>query len=132
MTFHKFFAGAGVVTLLGLATLGTTSCSKDFIDLNDPTRLPSAEGYTDSLSIVTGVTAAYASLQDMHGNGSNRGLFVYAEIPSDNSFALTSGELLNEFNDFTLSSINPRLQSQWQVTYRAIARCNVILNRAAP
>ncbi|OWP63696.1 RagB/SusD family nutrient uptake outer membrane protein [Hymenobacter amundsenii] len=130
MTFNKFFAGAACATLLGLATLGTTSCSKDFIDLNDPTRLPTSEGYTDSLSIVTGVTAAYSSLQDIYGNGSNRGLFVYAEIPSDNSFALTSGELLNEFNDFSLSSINPRLQSQWLVTYRAIARCNVILSRA--
>ncbi|SFQ81562.1 RagB/SusD family nutrient uptake outer membrane protein [Hymenobacter arizonensis] len=130
MTFNKSFAGAAFATLLGLATLGTTSCSKDFIDLADPTRLPSAEGYTDSLSIVTGVTAAYSSLQDIYGNGSNRGLFVFSELPSDNTFALTSGELLNEFNDFTLSSINPRLQSHWQVTYRAIARCNVILNRA--
>ena len=130
MTISKLFSGAAVATLLGLATLGTTSCNKDFIDLQDPTRLPSAEGYTDSLSIVTGVTAAYASLQDMYGNGSNRGVFVFAEIPSDNSFTVTSGELLNEFNDFTVSSINPRLQSQWLVTYRAIARCNIILSRA--
>ncbi|WP_460618186.1 RagB/SusD family nutrient uptake outer membrane protein [Hymenobacter ruber] len=130
MTFNKFFSGTAVATLLGLATLGTTSCSKDFIDLNDPTRLPSSMGYTDSLSIVTGVTAAYSSLQDIYGNGSNRGLFVFAEIPSDNSFAVTSGEALNEFNDFSLSGLNPRLPSQWLVTYRAIARCNIILSRA--
>ncbi|MBH8560186.1 RagB/SusD family nutrient uptake outer membrane protein [Hymenobacter negativus] len=132
MTFNQFFSGAAVATLLGLATLGTTSCSKDFIDLNDPTRLPTTLGYTDSLSIVTGVTAAYASLQDIYGSapGNNRGMFVFTEIPSDNSFALTSGELLNEFNDFSISTINPRLQSQWQVTYRAIARCNIILSRA--
>ena len=130
MTFNKFFAGASVAALLALGTLGTTSCSKDFIDLNDPTRLPSSLGYTDSLSIVTGVTAAYSSLQDIYGNGSNRGLFVYTEIPSDNSFAVTSGEALNEFNDFSLSGLNPRLPSQWLVTYRAIARCNVILSRA--
>ena len=130
MTFNKFFAGAGAAALLAVATLGTTSCKKDFIDLNDPTRLPSSLGYTDSLSIVTGVTAAYSSLQDMYGNGSNRGLFVYAEIPSDNSFAVTSGEALNEFNDFSFSGLNPRLPSQWLVTYRAIARCNIILSRA--
>ncbi|GAA3951753.1 RagB/SusD family nutrient uptake outer membrane protein [Hymenobacter algoricola] len=130
MTLPKLFSGAAAAVLLGLATLGTSSCSKDFIDLNDPTRLPSADGYTDSLSIVTGVTAAYSSLQDLYGNGSNRGLFVFAEIPSDNSFTVSSGELLNEFNDFTLASSNPRLQSQWLVTYRAIARCNVILSRA--
>jgi tetratricopeptide (TPR) repeat protein len=130
MTINQLFKGASFVALLGLAALGTTSCSKDFIDLNDPTRLSSAQGYTDSLSIATGVTAAYSSLQDIYGNGSNRGLFVYAEIPSDNSFAVTSGEALNEFNDFSLSGLNPRLPSQWLVTYRAIARCNVILSRA--
>ncbi|MDQ2771726.1 MAG: RagB/SusD family nutrient uptake outer membrane protein [Bacteroidota bacterium] len=130
MTFNNFFAGAGAAALLALGTLGTTSCNKEFIDLNDPTRLPSSLGYTDSLSIVTGVTAAYSSLQDIYGNGSNRGLFVYAEIPSDNSFAVTSGEALNEFNDFSFSGLNPRLPSQWQVTYRAIARCNIILSRA--
>lgn len=130
MTISKLFSGAAVAGLLGLATLATTSCKKDFIDLNDPTRLPSSLGYSDSLSIVTGVTAAYSSLQDMYGNGSNRGLFVFAEIPSDNSFAVTSGEALNEFNDFSFSGANPRLPSQWLVTYRAIARCNVILGRA--
>ncbi|MGY3090003.1 hypothetical protein ACVWYF_003051 [Hymenobacter sp. UYAg731] len=130
MTFNKFFSGASFATLLGLAALGTSSCSKDFINLNDPTRLPSSLGYSDSLSIVTGVTAAYSSLQDIYGNGSNRGLFVYTEIPSDNSFAVTSGEALNEFNDFSLSGLNPRLPSQWLVTYRAIARCNIILSRA--
>jgi hypothetical protein len=131
MTFNQFFSGAAVVALLGLGTLGTTSCSKDFIDLNDPTRSVSTEGYNDSLSIVTGVTAAYASLQDIYGkSGVNRGLFVFSEVPSDNSSALVSGERLNEFDNLTLVSDNPRLQSQWAVTYRSIARCNIILNRA--
>ena len=132
MTIHKLFSGAAVASLLGLSSLGLTSCNKDFIDLNDPTRLPTTEGYTDSLSIVTGVTAAYASLQDIYGKAAanNRGIYVFGEIPSDNSFALTSGERLNEFNDFSLLSDNPRLQSQWLVTYRSIARCNIILSRA--
>lgn len=133
MTFDykQIVTGAGVAALLGLAALGTSSCSKDFIDLNDPTRLPTSEGYTDSLSLVTGVTAAYASLQDVYGKAAanNRGLFVFGELPSDNSYALTSGERLNEFNDFTVISDNPRLQSQWLVTYRTIARCNIILSR---
>ncbi|OON68538.1 RagB/SusD family nutrient uptake outer membrane protein [Hymenobacter sp. CRA2] len=135
MTFDykNIFAGASVAALLGLATLGTTSCSKDFIDLNDPTRLPTTEGYTDSLSILNGVTAAYSSLQDLYGKSSsnNRGIFVFGEIPSDNSFTVVSGERLNEFNDFTVVSDNPRIQSQWLMTYRTIARCNIVLGRAA-
>ncbi|MDB5235048.1 MAG: hypothetical protein JWR44_2041 [Hymenobacter sp.] len=131
MTFNKFFSGTAVATLLGLATLGTTSCNKEFIELNDPTRIPTTESYTDSLSILNGVTAAYASVQDLYGRSSGpRGIFIFGEIPSDNSYTVTSGERLNEFNDFTLFSDNPNIQSYWLSTYRAIARCNIILSRA--
>jgi starch-binding outer membrane protein, SusD/RagB family len=128
--FNHIFKGASVAALLGLA-LGTSSCDKDFIDLTDPTRLPTTEGYTDSLSIFNGVTAAYSSLQDLYGRaGSSRGIFVFGEIPSDNSFTVSSGERLNEFNDFILISDNNNVQSYWLSTYRAIARCNIVLGRA--
>ena len=134
MTFHykNILASLSLAALLALGALGTTSCNKEFIDLNDPTRVPTTEGYNDSLSIVTAVTAAYASLQELYGKSSpsNRGIFLYAEVTSDNSFALTSGERLNEFNDFTLVSDNTHLQTHWLATYRAIARCNIVLSRA--
>lgn len=131
MISKNLLASTGAAALLGLATLGTASCSKDFIDLSDPTRLVSTEGYTDSLSVVTGVTAAYSSLQDMYGkSGSSRGIWIYGEVASDNSYALTSGERLNEFDTFSVLSDNPRLQSQWVATYQTIARCNIILSRA--
>jgi hypothetical protein len=67
MNLKNLLASAGTTGLLGLALLGTSSCKKDFIDLNDPTRLVTTNGYTDSLSIVNGVTAAYSSLQDTYG-----------------------------------------------------------------
>ncbi|RYF10616.1 MAG: RagB/SusD family nutrient uptake outer membrane protein, partial [Deltaproteobacteria bacterium] len=131
MIIKKLLTATTVAALLGLAALGTSSCSKDFIDLNDPTRLVSTQGYTDSLSILNGVTAAYASLQDVYGkSGTNRGLWVFSEVPSDNSYTVTSGERLNEFDTFSIVSDNPRVQSQWQYTYQAIARCNIILSRA--
>ncbi|GAB3586326.1 RagB/SusD family nutrient uptake outer membrane protein [Hymenobacter daeguensis] len=131
MTFNKFLSGAAVASLLGLGALSTTSCKKDFIDLNDPTRIPTSASYTDSLSILNGVTAAYSSLQDTYGrSGGSRGMFIFGEIPSDNSYTVTSGERLNEFNDFSLFSDNPNIQNHWLFTYRAIARCNIILNRA--
>lgn len=129
--FKNSITGAGMATVLGLATLGTTSCSDDFIELDDPTRIPTTESYTDSLSILNGVTAAYSSLQDLYGRGGgSRGLFIFGEIPSDNSYTVTSGERLNEFNDFTLFSDNQHIQSYWLSTYRTIARCNLILSRA--
>ncbi|MGI4873566.1 MAG: RagB/SusD family nutrient uptake outer membrane protein [Janthinobacterium lividum] len=131
MTIQKLLTSGGLLALLATAGLGTSSCKKDFIDLNDPTRQASSLGYTDSLSIVTGVTAAYASLQDMYGkSGTTRGMFVFGEIPSDNSYTVSSGERFNEFDNFTLLSDNPKLQAQWVAMYQTIARCNIILNRA--
>ncbi|MBO2012270.1 RagB/SusD family nutrient uptake outer membrane protein [Hymenobacter negativus] len=131
MTFKNILTGAGFAALLGSASMGLSSCKKDFIDLNDPTRIPTTEGYTDSLSILNGVTAAYAGLQDIYGkSGSNNGLYVFSEIPSDNATTVISGQLLNEFDFFGITTSNPRLQSQWVVTYRTIARANVVLARA--
>ncbi|WP_226163784.1 RagB/SusD family nutrient uptake outer membrane protein [Hymenobacter terricola] len=132
MDLKGIFSGAALLGVLGLATLTTTSCKKDFIDLNDPTRIPTSETYQDSSSIATGVTAAYSSLQDVYGKaGSNIGLFVFSEVPSDNSQAVVEGQGLGEFDYFSLTSANGRLQSQWTVTYRGIARCNIIISRAA-
>jgi hypothetical protein len=131
MTIKHLLTSGGLLALLGLGALGTSSCSKEFLEIEDPTRLTSANGYTDSLSISTGVTAAYSSLQDLYGkSGGSRGIFIFAEIPSDNSTALTSGERLNEFDSFSIASDNPRLQTQWLSTYQTIARCNIILSRA--
>jgi len=131
MNIKQLLTSGGLLALLGLGLLGTSSCSKEFLEIEDPTRLTSANGYTDSLSISTGVTAAYSSLQDLYGkSGGSRGIFIFAEIPSDNSYTVTSGERLNEFDTFNVLSDNPRLQSQWLATYQTIARCNIILSRA--
>ncbi|MVN74962.1 RagB/SusD family nutrient uptake outer membrane protein [Hymenobacter sp. HMF4947] len=131
MRLKSNFAAAGLVGLLGLTTLATTSCNKDFIDLNDPTRVPTSETYQDSLSIATGVVAAYSTLQDIYGKlNTNIGLFAFTEVPSDNSYSVVDGQGVGEFEYFTYTSGNGRIQSQWAATYRAVARCNVILSRA--
>ena len=130
MNIKGLFSGVALLGALGLATFSVSSCSKDFIDLNDPTRIPTSESYQDSSSIATGVTAAYASLQDIYGrNGVNVGLYVFGEVPSDNSQAVVDGQGVGEFDYFNFTSSNGRLQSQWLVTYRGIARCNIIISR---
>ncbi len=130
MNLKGLFSGVAVLATLGLITVATTSCNKDFIDLNDPTRIPTSESYQDSSSIATGVTAAYSSLQDIYGkNGVNTGLYVFTEVPSDNSQAVVDGQGVGEFDYFNLTSANGRLQTQWVVSYRAIARCNIIISR---
>lgn len=130
MKINQLFPVTALAFFLGLATLGTTSCTKDFIDLKDPTRIPTNETYKDSLSFATGVNAAYSTLQDIYGRSSNIGLFLFTEVSSDNSFAVaTDLNMVGDFETFSFASSNPRIQAQWLATYRSIARCNLVLNR---
>jgi hypothetical protein len=116
-----------------ILALFTTACNKSFIDLTDPTRIVTSDYYKDSASISTAVIAAYAGLQDIYGKGgTNRGIFPFGEVASDNSLSIVDGTGIGEFEYFTLTSSNPVIQSMWTYSYRCIARCNVVLARIDP
>src|SRR5882762_7859973 len=119
--------------LISSIVLLAVGCKKSFIDLTDPTRIVTSDYYKDSASISTAVIAAYASLQDMYGkNGTNRGMFPFAEVSSDNSASVVEGSGIGDFDYFTTTSSNPVLQSMWTYCYRSIARCNIVLARIEP
>lgn len=123
------------IILYGFAVFAitVTSCKKSFIDLTDPTRIVTSDYYKDSASIATAVTACYASLQEIHGKtGANRGIFPFSEVASDNTTAVIEGTGVGDFEYFTTTSANPILQTTWTYTYRAIARCNIVLGRIDP
>jgi hypothetical protein len=118
---------------VGATALLATACKKSFIDLTDPTRIVTSDYYKDSASISTAVIAAYSSLQDVYGKGgTNRGIFPFGEVASDNSMSIVDGTGIGEFEYFTLTSANPVIQSMWTYSYRCIARCNVVLARIDP
>lgn len=115
---------------VGCIALFTTACKKSFIDLTDPTRIVTGDYYKDSASISTAVIAAYSSLQEVYGKANtNRGIFPFAEVASDNSMSIVDGTGIGEFEYFTFTSSNAVVQSMWTYSYRCIARCNVVLGR---
>jgi hypothetical protein len=119
--------------LFSTSIIFVMGCKKSFIDLSDPTRIVTSDYYKDSASISTAVIAAYASLQDMYGkNGTNRGMFPFAEVSSDNSASVVEGSGIGDFDYFTTTSSNPVIQSMWTYCYRTIARCNIVLARIEP
>ncbi|RKR83686.1 putative outer membrane starch-binding protein [Mucilaginibacter gracilis] len=119
-----------IAMLMFLVVTGT-SCKKDFIELSDPTKISVDDLYSDANGLGLAVTAAYGALQDIYGKGtSGTGMYLFTDVPSDNSNALVSGAGLGDFDLFTVAPENVNLSTQWQNLYRCIARCNAIIGRA--
>lgn len=114
-----------------MLSLGATSCKKSYIELEDPTKISTTDLYADANGLNLAVTAAYGTLQDIYGKGtSGTGIYLFTDVPSDNSNALVSGAGLGDFDLFTVAPENINLTTQWQSFYRCIARCNAIIARA--
>lgn len=119
------------ITLLMLLAITGTSCKKSFIALQDPTKISTNDLYTDANGVTLAVNAAYGALQDIYGKGSGGlGMYLFTDVPSDNSNSLVSGAGLGDFDLFTVAPENVNLDPQWQNFYKCIARCNTIISRA--
>jgi hypothetical protein len=117
--------------LLALLLLFGSACKKDFLSQEDPTRIPAEDLYNDATGLNLAVNAAYGTLQDIYGKGGGGvGMFLFGDVPSDNSTALVSGAGLSDFEFFITAPENPNLQTMWTNLYKSIARCNTIIGRA--
>ncbi len=114
-----------------LLFLLTTACKKDFLQLEDPTKISAEDLYKDANGLNLSLTAAYGTLQDMYGKGSGGvGMYLFGEVPSDNSTAIVSGAGLSDLEFFITAPENQNLQTMWTTIYKCIARCNAIIDRA--
>jgi hypothetical protein len=111
--------------------LVNSSCKKEFLELSDPTRIETGDYYKDSASIASAANACYSSMMDVYGRLSgSRGIFPYADVTSDDTYSVVDGTGVGEFEFFNFTSTSPVLQSSWQMMYRGIARCNILISRA--
>ncbi|MFD1255945.1 RagB/SusD family nutrient uptake outer membrane protein [Mucilaginibacter terrae] len=118
-------------TLIAIILLLNTACKKDFLELSDPTRISTEVLFNDANGLNLAVNASYASLQEMYGKGAaGVGIYLFSEVPSDNSSALVSGAGLGDIELFITAPENPNLQTMWTNLYRSVARCNTIIARA--
>jgi hypothetical protein len=121
----KYFAIIICLLLIG------TSCKKSELQLEDPTKISSTDLYQDANGLSLAVNAAYGTLQDIYGKGSGGvGMYLFGEVPSDNSSALVSGAGLGDFELFTVAPENVNLETMWANLYKCIVRCNTIISRA--
>jgi hypothetical protein len=80
------------IILLMLLTIAATSCKKNFIELQDTTKISTTDLYNDANGLSLAVNAAYGTLQDIYGKGtSGLGMYLFTDVPSDNSNSLVSG-----------------------------------------
>ena len=119
-----------------LATVGLTSCKKDFLNLNPPTSLTSASYYTNLTEFQQALNGAYTPLRTIVNAG-----FFMDEMRSDNSFftiyfanrGLSAQEDYAEFlDDATTSAVPNSPGDRFTSDYSGISMVNTILAQLKP
>lgn len=121
MNSKYIFIPVLIGTLLG-------SCKEEFLDLQPISSASTNNFYRNADDIRNAVNGAYASLQS---GGITTNKYVFGEIRSDNTVPAASGSVTDqdEFDRFYIRTTNPFIAGRWNDSYRALARCNAILDR---
>ncbi|HEY0608022.1 MAG TPA: RagB/SusD family nutrient uptake outer membrane protein [Chitinophaga sp.] len=106
-----------------------SSCSKEFLEQNNPNAIPTAVYYQSEGDIAVAVNGVYQSLRSGDNLGENSGL--YTDERSDdagrNDNQSNAGEPF-QFNDFSILPANTYLKSHWLSLFQTITRCNQVLS----
>ena len=123
MTFYNLLYKTA---LAGLLMTGAVSCSKDFVDLNNPQSLP-LEGTIKDLSSLTNATnGVYSYFQEP--DYYNRTFILFPDLMSDNAFISRRnvGFYLN-YDNAALSSNDGNALGAWAAMYRVISNANLAI-----
>ncbi|MDQ6812323.1 MAG: RagB/SusD family nutrient uptake outer membrane protein [Bacteroidota bacterium] len=118
------------ILLFAAPAIMLTSCKK-FLDLKPIDSPTESNFYVDEKGLQGGLTACYDALQDngLYGNI----LLSLTEIRSDNmedNDQGASGGVRYQIESFSERPDNTLVTEAWLASFRAIYRCNVVLNRA--
>ena len=121
MKLYKFIAILVTGSLI-------SSCNDEFLDLQPISSATTETFYKNADDIKNAVSGAYASLQ---AGGISTNNYVFGEVRSDNTVPVASGSVTDqdEFDRFYIRTTNPFIAGRWNDGYRAISRCNTILER---
>lgn len=122
----KFLIKIGVVFIC----MATVSCSKDFLNKTDPTRIGTELFFKDQVQVDQAVNGVYAQLQ-----GITNSAYIFKEMTSDNTtFDLNpldrggaAGWEAFEFS--TVNSGNGEISNLWNQYYRVMYNVNNTLGR---
>lgn len=115
--------------LIPLALFALTSCSKDFLNQEDPNAVTIENYFKTENDVLLAVNGLYQGLRS--GSTIGEGSTLYNEERSDNAGRNDNQSNAGEpfqFNDFSILPSNSYLKTHWSSMYDAIARCNVLLS----
>lgn len=115
--------------IVSLLALTLASCSREFLDQEDPNAVTVAEYFKTENDVLLALNGAYQALRS--GNTVGENSTVFNEERSDNTGRNDNQSNAGEpfqFNDFSLQPSNTYLKSHWSAMYNAISRCNTILS----
>lgn len=120
--------------ILGLVAAGaliTTSCSDNFLEVDNPVGEPIEKYYTTDAHVFEALTAAYDPLHwPDWGLGNYNCINICSEIMADNVWVggANAGDMLNWQKLFNFEGDkNYTLGSLWTIDYTGIKRCNDVL-----
>lgn len=115
--------------LILLIPLGLYSCKKSFLDIPSTSSVDAEEAITDLSGMETAINGIYDQLQS--SDYYNRSFSVIPELMSDNLYLSTknAGRYL-DYNDYIVTKMNGYASDMWDVVYRVIVNCNLIINAA--
>lgn len=114
-------------TILIFGLLAMSSCN-EFLDLEPISQETTEVGYDNAGQIEAALTGAYESFQSSQYYAWDKVLFQ--DIRSDNHYAGGDNPEIFQFDWLTVTPTNSRLFEDWSNIYNAIAKVNVVLERA--
>ena len=121
------------IYILALTLLTFGSCKKDFLDSTPITEATEENFYRTKMDAQRAVVGCYDGLQGL--GGQYNALPFAAEVMSDNAFGGGGSndgyglQLLDEFNKQVSPADVNYFGGSWEVYYRAVYRCNMLLSK---
>lgn len=120
-----------ILLILTCGLMATATSCKKFLDLKPLDSYTENTFYNDEKGLQGGLISCYDALQTDSLYGNN--LLTLGEIRGDNVTDNDPGSgagVRNQIEVFSETSANNILSGTWQGLYKAIYRCNIILDRA--
>jgi len=117
------------ILFLGMLLLGSSSCTKSFLEQSNPNAVPVDNGYQTETDITTGVYGVYQALRtgDCIGEGAQLWTDDRADDVNTTDNQSNNGEPF-QFTAFSLVPGNSYLYTHWKALYQPISRVNLILS----
>jgi tetratricopeptide (TPR) repeat protein len=115
-----------IILFFIVLTGALSACQDSFLELTDPTKIPTDKLFTSASNVTAAVNGVYSQLATVYNNS----YFVFGEMASDNAYEPVSANARYFFTIFGVEENNPNLQAMWTDSYRCISRANTVLEKA--